>query len=77
MVRTVIGYLVSVFDSVGKRRFYIRAGQSSREASDIGAGRELFLTNKYLTPNNVTIISTTHNVSMDMVRDFKHRPRQK
>jgi len=48
-VRTVIGYLISVFDSFGKRRFYIRAGLNRREASGIGAGRKLFLTIKLVT----------------------------
>jgi len=47
MVRTAIVYLVLVFDSFGKRRFYIRAGLMRREASGIGSGRKLFLTTKY------------------------------
>jgi hypothetical protein len=56
MVRTVTGYLVLVFDSFGKRLFYIRVGLNRREASGIGAGRKLFLTVKYLTRNCLTII---------------------
>ena len=56
MVRTAIGYLVSVFDSFGKRPFYIRAELSRRESSGIGAGRKLFLTIKYLTSNHLTVL---------------------
>jgi hypothetical protein len=44
MVRTVIGYLVLVIDSSGKRRSYIRAGQSRHEVWGIGTGKETFLT---------------------------------
>jgi len=61
-VRTVNGYLVSVFESFRKTRFYIRAGLSRREASGISAGRKLFLTIKYLTIYYLTFIFkyTTH-----------------